>query len=175
MAVLLYAAHNLVSALAALGVGALGDRRSKVGVLLGQAKLAREAGLANNTVAAGYLEQLEELAGSMSLHVLTADTFGTVEAELSGIPCKLTILPGQNQAEAKLSYVKAVGAERTACLGNGRNDRLMLEEAALGIVISQDEGTAVEALLAADVVCPSVATALELLRKPLWLAATLRA
>jgi soluble P-type ATPase len=74
----------------------------------------------------------------------------------------------------KLDYVKALGADRTACMGNGRNDRLMLKEAALGVAVILDEGIAVETLNSADVVCTSILSALELLTNPLRLTATLR-
>ena len=59
-------------------------------------------------------------------------------------------------------------------VGNGRNDRLMLKEAALGIALLQAEGAAVEALLAADVVAPDILAALDLLLAPDGLIATLR-
>ena len=50
----------------------------------------------------------------------------------------------------------------------------MLHEAALGICVLGPEGTAVEALMAADVVAPSVLDALALIYQPLRLVATLR-
>ena len=59
-------------------------------------------------------------------------------------------------------------------VGNGRNDRLMLKEAALGIAVLQAEGAAAEALLAADVVAPDILAALDLLLAPEGLIATLR-
>ena len=59
-------------------------------------------------------------------------------------------------------------------MGNGRNDALMLKEAALGIAVIQEEGGAVETLLAADIVTHSVLVALDLLLNPLRLTATLR-
>jgi soluble P-type ATPase len=45
----------------------------------------------------------------------------------------------------------------------------------LGIAVIQTEGAAVEALLAADIVLPSILPALDLLTHPLRLIATLRA
>jgi soluble P-type ATPase len=50
----------------------------------------------------------------------------------------------------------------------------MLKEAALGIAVLHEEGAASETLLAADVACRSILSALELLTNPLWLKATLR-
>jgi soluble P-type ATPase len=50
----------------------------------------------------------------------------------------------------------------------------MLQEAALGICVLSTEGTAVQTLLAADLVTPDIITALELLEKPLRIVASLR-
>ena len=66
-----------------------------------------------------------------------------------------------------------MGCERSACVGNGSNDRLMLAAAALAILVIQGEGAAA-AVRQADVVCTSVLDALDLLVHPLRLVATLR-
>ena len=74
----------------------------------------------------------------------------------------------------KLDYVKGLGCENTVCIGNGRNDRLMLKEASLGIAVALKEGVALTTLVSADVVCTGIVSALELLLNPLRLTATLR-
>ncbi len=117
---------------------------------------------------------LGELAHAVRIHVVTADTFGTAKAELAALPVELTVLPQDGQAEAKLAYVNRLGAESVAAVGNGRNDRLMLAAAALGIAVIQTEGSAAETLAAADVICPNIVDALQLLRNPKRLIATLR-
>jgi soluble P-type ATPase len=122
----------------------------------------------------GVTDALKALGERLAVHVVTADTFGKVRSRLKGVPCKLSILPIENQDMGKLEYVKALGAERTVCMGNGRNDRLMLKEAALGVAVILEEGVAVETLIAADVACTSILSALELLTNPLRLTATLR-
>jgi soluble P-type ATPase len=122
----------------------------------------------------GVRESLETLAQSLGIHVLTADTFGTVQAELSGIPCRLAVISEENQAEAKFHYVEHLGAGQSVCIGNGCNDRLMLKVAALGIAVVQAEGAAIEAVLGADVLTCNILDALDLLLRPLRLAATLR-
>ena len=122
----------------------------------------------------GLKTALAHLAKDLEIHVLTADTFGEVRARLDGIPCKVTVLPSDNQDRRKLDYVKKLGPENTVCIGNGRNDRLMLKEAALGIAVILGEGASVETLVSADVVCTEILSALELLTKPLRLTATLR-
>ncbi len=122
----------------------------------------------------GVRERLETLSGQVVIHLLTADTFGTVQGQAAGWPCRVEVIPRGQEAEAKLSYVRGLGATRTAAVGNGRNDRLMLREAALGIAVLQTEGTAVEALLAADVAVPTIREALDLLLFPQRIKATLR-
>jgi soluble P-type ATPase len=108
------------------------------------------------------------------IHVITADTFGKVEEQLAGLPCRIRVLPRDGQDERKLEYVGELGCEGTVCIGNGRNDCLMLRAAALGIAVLQEEGAASAAIGAADAVCPDVVSALDLLRHPLRLIATLR-
>jgi soluble P-type ATPase len=122
----------------------------------------------------GAKEGLSALADMLSIHVLTADTFGQARSFLEDIPCEVSIIAEQYQEISKLTYVNEIGAEHSACIGNGRNDRLMLKEAALGIAVILEEGAAIEALVAADVVCTGIVSALDLLRKPLRLTATLR-
>jgi len=122
----------------------------------------------------GVSQSLTALAEHLQIHVVTADTFGKVRARLAGSACKIVVLPQENQDIAKRKYVEELGAESVVSIGNGRNDRRMLERAALGIAVVQQEGAAAETLLAADVVCPSILAAFDLLRNPLRLTATLR-
>jgi soluble P-type ATPase len=122
----------------------------------------------------GVKGTLKTLARHLEIHVVTADTFGKAREGLSGIPCKLAVLPAENQDAAKLAYIQGLGPKSTVCVGNGRNDRSMLKGAALGIAVIQDEGAAVKTLLAAEVVCPDILAALGLLTDPLRLTATLR-
>jgi P-type E1-E2 ATPase len=122
----------------------------------------------------GIKELLTELSQHLTIHILTADTFGSVKKELQGIPCEIVVIAKENQAKAKADYVRKLDAKETVAIGNGRNDVLMLKKAALGIAVIQTEGCAGEALLAADVVNQNIHDALNLLRYPLRLTATLR-
>jgi soluble P-type ATPase len=117
---------------------------------------------------------LTELAKDIQIHVITADTFGTVGRELVDIPCKQALLTESLQDRAKLAYINGLEPSHTAAIGNGRNDSLMLKAAALGIAVIQDEGAWRGTILAADVVCNSIIAAIELLKFPLRLKATLR-
>ncbi len=122
----------------------------------------------------GVAELLRELSQRVQVHIVTAGTFAGVENEVRDIPCVLTILHGADQTAQKARYVEELGAEATACIGNGRNDRAMLEKSRLGILTIQEEGAATASLLAADVVCGDIVSALRLLLQPLRLTATLR-
>lgn len=122
----------------------------------------------------GVAETLRTLAADLEIHVLTADTFGQARAELAGLPCRVSILGPDAQDRAKEDYLRALDAERCVAIGNGRNDRLMLAAAALGIAVVQGEGADVQTLLAADVAAPDILTALGLLRTPQRLIATRR-
>ena len=123
---------------------------------------------------AGVKENLETLAGELQIHILTADTFGKARSGLKGIKCQISILEPETQDIGKLEYVKGLGSDNTVCMGNGRNDQLMLKEAALGIAVILEEGAAAATLNAADIVCTNIISALELLTNPLRLMATLR-
>jgi soluble P-type ATPase len=123
---------------------------------------------------AGVAEALQTLAAALDIHVVTADTFGRVKEAMAAVPCATTILPPGDQDSAKLRYVERLGPSECVCIGNGRNDRLMLAAAGLGIAVIQGEGAAVETLLAARVAVPDIGAALGLLLNPGRLTATLR-
>ena len=122
----------------------------------------------------GVREALQHLSGTLEIHVLTADTFGKARSGLAGISCKLSILPTDHQDIGKRDYVKNLGAQFSVCIGNGRNDRLMLKAAALGIAVILNEGACSATLADADMVCTSITDALEMLLFPLRLVAGLR-
>lgn len=122
----------------------------------------------------GVVERLEALAERLSIHVITADTFGLAAVETGTLPVTLQIIGSGDQARAKEELVGTLGPSKVAAIGNGANDRLMLERAALGICVLGTEGSATAALLASDIVVRHPADGLDLLLHPGRLAATLR-
>ena len=122
----------------------------------------------------GVAEKMEMLASALQLHVITADTHGTVELELAGLPCSLHIIGPKEQDRQKDAYVRLLGAEQVAAIGNGRNDGLMLKTAALGVALIQEEGAGIAAILQADIICTDIRKAFDLLLRPDRLKATLR-
>jgi len=119
-------------------------------------------------------ESLKDLSGRFTLHVITADTFGTVEKELAGLDCSVHIIEKTDQAAQKEEFVKTLGADRVVSMGNGRNDILMLRASKLGIAVIGDEGAFTETILASDITVRSIADGLRLLRRSECLTATLR-
>jgi soluble P-type ATPase len=118
--------------------------------------------------------RLQALSDSLTLHLITADTFDTVVDALPSLPCRVSLVPPTEQHIAKRDYVRDLGPTQVVAIGNGRNDALMLEEAAVAIAVMQGEGAAREAVLAADVIVTDIIVALDLLANPLRLTATLR-
>ncbi len=122
----------------------------------------------------GVEERLNRLAEELTVYVVTADTFGKAAVNLKNTNCNLTILGKGNQQQQKAGFIKKLGAQQVAAIGNGLNDALMLETAALGIAVVQQEGAAVKTLQKADIVFNNINDALDLLQNPLRLKATLR-
>jgi len=125
-------------------------------------------------LAAGAGSLLVRLAATIDIHVITADTFGKVREGMADIPCTVSVLPAGQQDQAKLDYVTELGVFEAVCMGNGRNDRLMLKAAGLGVAVVLAEGAAAETIMAADIVCKNITDALDLLLNPLRVTATLR-
>lgn len=122
----------------------------------------------------GVRERVEALSEHLSIHVVTADTFGRAAEVLSDWPVFLTVLTPGQEAEQKATYVQTLGADTVAAVGNGRNDCRMLSLACVGMAVIGPEGVASPALLSADLVCPDIFGALDLLVHPHRLKATLR-
>ncbi len=117
---------------------------------------------------------LTALRDRLTIHLLTADTYGKQDNIDLMLGMRATRLKGGNEAEQKAEFVRQLGAETVVAIGQGANDAGMLEVAAIGIAVLGDEGLAVEALLKADIVAANIYDALNLLEFPTRLVATLR-
>jgi soluble P-type ATPase len=122
----------------------------------------------------GVAATLKDLARMLRIHVITADTFGSAAEQLSELPVNLIVVPGAAQADRQLEFITGLEADTVVAICNGQNDQKMIEAAALGIVLIQREGSAVETLLCADVAAMGILDALALLQYPKRLVATLR-
>jgi soluble P-type ATPase len=122
----------------------------------------------------GVKEKLGELSGELEITVVTADTNRNAEGLLAGLPVLIHTIRENQENEQKLAVVLEKGKDNTVSIGNGSNDVSMLRESAIGICVLGREGASAEAMMASDVVVPSVNDALDLLLKPHRLRATLR-
>ena|SRR6266540_5743458 len=123
----------------------------------------------------GVKQRLQKIAKLVQVHMVTADTHGrqfAIDAELEMAAVRLE--RGRPEDAQKAALVEKLGADHCIAMGNGANDVLMLQKAAIGVAILGPEGTCVEAVTAADVVCLSIGDALDLLLTPRRLVATLR-
>lgn len=129
----------------------------------------------NGVMLPGVPDLLRDLSSVLAIHVVTADTFGSAARQLAGLPVNLEVLGADGQGPAKRAYVIGLSADSVVAIGNGRNDEAMLKTAALGIALIQGEGAATATINAATAVCPGIVAALEMLKYPVRLTATLRA
>ena len=128
----------------------------------------------NGKLIPGVQDKLNILADSLSIHVLTSDTFGSAKSELKDIRCKTHILEGEYHDLQKEEYVEKLGSTSVVAFGNGNNDRKMLRVARIGIAVTEAEGSAVDILMAADVHVAGINNGLDLLLNTKRLKATLR-
>ncbi len=125
-------------------------------------------------LARGVAEAVEALGAAIHVVAVTADTHGTASRLREVLGIDVHVIGAGRESEQKLEFVRELGASGVVAVGNGANDALMLEDAALGIAVVGGEGASAAALAAADIVTVSVLDALALLSQPARIAATLR-
>ena len=122
----------------------------------------------------GVADLLSQLSQMLTIHIITADTFGTVKDAFAGTNISVKIIEGNEQGKQKADFGTTLNPHSVVAIGNGANDAQMLKLAALGIAVVQTEGASAQALLNADIVCTSIMDGLSLLLNPKRIAATLR-
>ena len=122
----------------------------------------------------GVIKLLGKLSEHLSVHVITADTFGTVKETFANTNINVKIIDGKEQGRQKADFVASLKPQSVVAIGNGANDAQMLKLATLGIAVVQAEGASVQALMNADFICTSIIDGLNLLLNPKRIAATLR-
>lgn len=128
----------------------------------------------NGKLITGVDKLLDLLSRQLSIHILTADTFGTVKNEMGGIKCELEILKPGIQDIQKEKHILNLGKEKVIAIGNGQNDTLMLRQSILGIGLIQQEGMFSKLADYCDITCLNIMDALNLLLNPVRIIATLR-
>lgn len=115
----------------------------------------------------------EILSKTYTLHVITADTFGSVHQQLTHNGVQIKVLTSTEHTKEKADFLSELNGE-CAALGNGNNDSEMLKQAAVSIAILGDEGCAKNTLLQSDIICKNITDALSLFIHEKRLVATLR-
>ena len=117
--------------------------------------------------------RLTELAKSLKIYVITADTHGTAAKKCEGLPLQVLTFPTTQVGDIKASEAgKLDGGVIT--IGNGFNDIQMSDAADLSICVIGREGCCGALLAHTDVVVTSIDDALDLLLKTGRVRATLR-
>jgi len=119
----------------------------------------------------GVQPRIEKLRSQCSIHLVSADTFGTLDELATALGVSATRV---SDGHEKRTFVNRCGASTCGVIGNGLNDALALRVAALGVVVLGPEGASPRSLEAADLVCASIIDALDLLADPRALSATIR-
>jgi P-type E1-E2 ATPase len=128
----------------------------------------------DGTLIEGVQEKIDNLRNQLEIHLVTANTHGKQNEIDLILNLKSVILSPGQEANQKADYVRNLGSENVAAIGQGANDAVMLKEAKLGICVISPEGTAVEALLASDIVVPDILRGFEILERPKRIIADLR-
>lgn len=125
----------------------------------------------------GVRNSLLKLLDLVEIEVVTSDSYGTAEEELSGILVPHFLITERHDVE-KQEFVERFEIEHVAALGNGNNDRLLLgtvkQAGGLAIAVDNGEGCALDALLQANLFIVGAQNALNLLLETRACKATLR-
>jgi len=119
-------------------------------------------------------ESLMRLSPYLEIHILTSDTYGTVERQCKGLPVQVKVLESMDHTKEKADYLRQFNTQHVIAVGNGANDYLMLKRADLGIGVIGFEGASMQTLQSADLVVTKIEDAFGLLVEPQRLKATLR-
>jgi soluble P-type ATPase len=132
---------------------------------------------------AGIKDRFIQLAKSVDIVILTSDSFGTANEQLEGLPVQIRKLQdeepqGEPDDRKKERLVQEYVPKQVAAIGNGNNDRLMLQlvkiAGGLAITVDNGEGCAIDALQNASLFIVGARNALDLLLDPTRCKATLR-
>lgn len=119
-------------------------------------------------------EAMPKLKEVANIYILTADTYGSVREECSGLGIEVKTFPKENAGLFKKKIVEDLGAETTMCIGNGVNDIEMFKICGLSIATIEEEGASGKLLAHADIVVKSIKNAVELILSGDRVRATLR-
>lgn len=122
----------------------------------------------------GLAEKIQRLTRDYSVYILTADTFGTVEAECEDLDVTVKTINSEDVSTYKRKVVESLGDKNAICVGNGYNDIEMFKVAGISICTIQNEGASGKLFLYSDIVTKSIEDAIDIIMSPNKIKATLR-
>mgnify|MGYP002347743279 CR=1 FL=1 len=122
----------------------------------------------------GVSTSIKKIQDRLKVHLITANTHVKQNSIDDVLGMEAHIIKKGNENQQKKEFVQQLGSAGVIAIGQGANDSGMLKEAAIGICVFSDEGTAVEALISSDIVVRDGLTALKLIQNPMRMVATLR-
>ena len=118
-------------------------------------------------------DKLNLLSKRTNIYILARGNQEVVSEVLKKVKAEVICFKEAEGSQKKLDLVRRLGGTRTVAIGNGFDDALMMEEAALGICVIGKEGASAETMGKADVVVTGILDALDFLLKPFRQKATL--
>jgi P-type E1-E2 ATPase len=122
----------------------------------------------------GVATNIKKIQDRLKVHLITANTHAKQKYINEELGIEAQIIQMGNENQQKREFIQQLGSGSVIAVGQGANDSGMLNEAAIGICVFSDEGTAVEALMSSDILVRDGLTALELIQNPMRMVATLR-
>ena len=122
----------------------------------------------------GVEQRINALSEQLRVFVVTSDCHWAARQQLRNCSCEVHVVGQEGLGQEKLTFLRMLGEDVTACIGNGMGDRYVLQAAALGVTVCLQEGTATAAAINSDIVCRDILDALDLFLNPLRIVTTLR-
>lgn len=122
----------------------------------------------------GVVERFNRIRDRLDIYLITANTNAKQKNIDLFLGMHAHIIQKHNEIEQKKEFIKKLNSNTVIAIGQGANDRGMLELAEIGICVISPEGTYIKTLMAADIVTPDILTALDLVENPMRLVSTLR-
>jgi P-type E1-E2 ATPase len=122
----------------------------------------------------GVKELMEKVSRYIKVFIITSDTYENIDNEGNTIGFSIIKVGKEGSGKEKARIIRELGPEKIIAIGNGANDAMMLKEAALGIGVIGEEGSANSLIKEADLVVNSIGDAFNVVLHPERLVATLR-
>ena len=128
----------------------------------------------DGVVIAEIKDRIEAIkAQGVNVYCLTADSYGNAKKQCEPLGIEVKTFCSAEAAKEKAKIANGLSGDSMA-VGNGFNDILMFDAAALAVAVIGDEGCNAKLLSHADIVVHNIFDALDLLLKPKRVVALLR-